>query len=295
MSRKTQYFLAAFGASASWALGVVLIKFLSAEYTVNQQNFIRYFFAGLFLSIVYRLSRSENPYNVERFKRALLPSVAAFFFQLLATTGVYMTKASLAAFMLRLNVVVLAVLVFIVYRDERRIISDPLFILSLALGLIGVYGLTMKGGVEGFSIDIGVVLVGIAACMWAVFTVLIKFFLRNEDPLAYSSAVYLMAGMMFLPLALFDSIGHGFQSDVLVLGMLLLSGIISIGLGNWFNMVSVKGLGAMLPAMLQMITPFLTVVYSYILLGERLSGTELLFGVLIIISSLISLKYAVRD
>lgn len=155
LGRRAKPALAAFTASLSWALGVALIKYLSASFTIVQQNFSRYLMAAFFLFALYSYFRREIPLSSERLVRALGPAFLVFLFQTLATTGIYLTKASTVAFLLRLNVVFLAVLAFIIYEDERRIIRDPLFLLGLLLGMVGVGGLTFKSGFDLNLIDLG--------------------------------------------------------------------------------------------------------------------------------------------
>jgi len=288
--------LAAFTASLLWALGVALIKYLSTSFTIIQQNFSRYLTAALFLFFIYSYSRKKMPLDKRRLARALGPAFLVFLFQVFATTGVYLTKASIVAFLLRLNVVFLAVLAFIIYKDERYIIKDPLFLFGLLLGIVGVGGLTFKGGFDTSFIDLGAFLAGLSALIWALFTVSIKYFLREEDALAYSSIVYLEAGLMFTPFLILEILDNGFTSfSLLELAILLFSGVVSIGIGNWMNMIAIKNLGAIIPSMVQMMTPFLTTFFSYLLLGETVTIIEVFFGVLIVISSGCSLKFILRE
>ncbi|RLE73230.1 MAG: hypothetical protein DRJ37_00845 [Thermoprotei archaeon] len=296
LGRRAKPALAAFTASLSWALGVALIKYLSASFTIVQQNFSRYLMAAFFLFALYSYFRREIPLSSERLVRALGPAFLVFLFQTPATTGIYLTKASTVAFLLRLNVVFLAVLAFIIYEDERRIIKDPLFLLGLLLGMVGVGGLTFKSGFDLNLIDLGAFLAGLSALMWALFILSIKYFLKEEDALAYSSIVYLEAGLMFMPFLVIEIPNSGFISpSPLELIILLFSGVISIGIGNWMNMVAVKNLGAMIPSMIQMLTPFLAAFFSYLLLGENMTVIEAFFGVLIVIGSGCSLKFILRE
>ena len=294
MSGKARYVAAALGASASWGLGVSLIKLLSTVYSVNQQNLVRYLFASAFLAVVYASYNGGHPYTVERAKRSLVPALTVFLFQLLATTGVYLTKAGLAAFMLRLNVVFLAVIVYIFFEDEKGIVRDPLFSLALTLGLTGVYGLSVGAGKGGLGLDMGVLLVGVASLFWAVYTALVKFFVRDEDPLAFSASVFAIASLMFVPLAGFETAARGFPLEPESVLILVASGAISIGLGNWLNIVSIKGIGAVAPSMIQMSTPFFTVLFSYMIFGETLTISEVLFGLLIVASSALALRLVLR-
>jgi len=282
--------LAALTAVVLWALGVVLIKYLSYSFSVMFQNFFRYFSASIIMLIIYLYTNKKKLYfSKDSFKKSLLPAFLVFVFQTVTVHGIYLTKASIASFLVRLNVIFVAIISFFLFEEERKKLLNKKYLVSIFLSMIGVSGLTLRVTTlyTGLSLDMGALLVLIGSVFWAFYGISINSFIRNEDPLLFTTLVFSNATIMFLPTILFNLNENTGISSYNTFFILVISGILSIGIGNWMNMIAIKELGIVTASLIQQVIPFLAALFSYFMLGETLTLAELMFGLLIVVGVLL--------
>lgn len=282
--------LAALTAVVLWALGVVLIKYLSYSFSVMFQNFFRYFSASIIMLIIYLYTNKKKLYfSKDSFKKSLLPAFLVFVFQTVTVHGIYLTKASIASFLIRLNVIFVAIISFFLFEEERKKLLNKKYLVSIFLSMIGVSGLTLRATTlyTGLSLDMGALLVLIGSVFWAFYGISINSFIRNEDPLLFTTLVFSNATIMFLPTILFNLNENTGISSYNTFFILVISGILSIGIGNWMNMIAIKELGIVTASLIQQVIPFLAALFSYFMLGETLTLAELMFGLLIVVGVLL--------
>lgn len=267
-----------------WALGLTLIKYLSFFFGVLTQNFFRYLSAGAFMLILLYYSQGRHGIRFRAtLKRSLIPAAFVTAFQTLTVYGVYTTKATIAAFLLRLSVVFVGLFSYILFREERAILVNRWYIIGTVISMTGVMGMSLKFDQPSVFLDYGALLVLLGSAFWGFYIVSLRFYLRDEDPLPFTSAVFSISSMMFLPLAILEGGIRRIQEIPPSVGLLLpFSGIIAVGLGNWMNMIAIKELGAVIPSTLQLLTPFVATVFLWIVVGEVATPIELLFGLLVV-------------
>ena len=99
-----------------------------------------------------------------------------------------------------------------------------------------------------------------------------------------TTIVFSLASLFFLPVTLLlGDIGLVMKVSPDVNLMLIGSGILCVGIGNFLNYIAIMELGVAVTASLQLMTPLLTGVFSYMVMGERLTEMDLLFGGLLLL------------
>lgn len=274
----------------AWSIGIVLIKLLSNYFSVNVQNFFRYSSATLILVVISRLNLRIS-FSKQCILEVLIAAVLVFLFQVLAVTGLYMTTSTIASILLKLNVVFTSILAYIFFEEERKIISSKAFILGIILASIGVIGFSIKDIHSSIVLDIGAVLTAFSSLVWSLYTIVVKRLVVRNDPLVMTTIVYSIASILFLPLAFTEDlvsqiIGAPFE----IIIILTISGILSVGIGNWMNFIAIKDVGVSLPAVLQLLVPVLVGVFSYLILCEEISLRTVVFGFMVILGCLLTIK-----
>jgi len=218
--------------------------------------------------------------------RILIPALLVFSYQMFTVYGIYLTTPTIASLIMRTNVIFINIMSFILFEEERRIIRRRNFLLGLVLAFIGVIGISLKGANYGklISFDIGALMVLLGTIFWASYIISIKILLRRTEPLPLTAIVFSIASIIFLPTTLFlgeidKVIKVTLSIDLLLIG----SGILCVGIGNFINYIAIKELGAATTSSLQLMIPLFTGIFSYIVIGETLSQGELLFGGLLLL------------
>ena len=122
----------------------------------------------------------------------------------------------------------------------------------------------------------------LGAFFWSLYTIIMKKIVANVDKLFLTAIIFIFSSPMFIPLVFFEEY---FLQDIgfEIFLVLILSGVLSVGLGNALNYISIEGLGASIASVIQLLTPFFTGIFSYIFLGERISLVDMFFGIMVII------------
>ena len=273
-----------------WSLGMVLIKLLSNYFSVNVQNFFRYSSASITLLAISRL----NIRKILAKEHILEISTAAlliFLFQVLAVTGLYMTTPITFSILLKLNIVFTSILAYILFEEEKKLISSITYLIGTTLASLGAVGFSMQETHSSISLDIGAVLVIISSLIWSLYTIVVKRLVVKGDPLTMTTIVYSIASMLFLPVAFLENFIYQITSvPIEIVVILAISGIISVGIGNWMNFIAIKDIGVSLPTILQLLTPILVGVFSFIILGETISMRTMILGFMVILGCLMIIK-----
>jgi len=273
----------AFTAAVCWSIGTIFVKFLQNFYGVNTQNAYRFLAAGLLLMLIYLYRERGFPLGIYRvLRKATVAAVVVNIFQTILIAGIYLTKASTAAFLMRLSVVFVGLMGYIFYAEERKLVKNPKYLVGLALALVGVSGFTLKfGGGEIF--DLGALLILVSSVLWSFYIILLKRQSRGEDPLLFTSLIFIVGGIMFLPFSFAEGgLEQIVNAPVLVTFLLVFSGLISIGFSNWSNIVAINRVGAVAASTIQLIQPVLTAVFAVVLLSEAIALREVLLGLVIL-------------
>lgn len=273
----------AFTASACWSIGPIFVKFLQNFYGVNTQNAYRFLAAGLLLMLIYLYREGGLPLGIfQVLRKAAAVAVFVNIFQTILIAGMYLTKASTAAFLMRLSVVFVGLMGYIFYEEERKLVKNPKYLIGLAMALVGVAGFTLKFG-SGEIFDLGALLILVSSVLWSFYIILLKRQSRGEDLLLFTSLIFIIGGIMLLPLSFMEGgLEQVVNAPILVTFLLVFSGLISIGFSNWSNIVAINRVGAVAASTIQLVQPVLTAIFAVVLLGEAIALREILLGLVIL-------------
>ena len=180
---------------------------------------------------------------------------------------------------------VIVIFVSPIFLKEKLTSKKVVAVICAMCGLI----LIVKTNTSNVNIDLtsGIINAFIAACLYASVIILNKF-IKNVDDYKKTFIQIFMASMVLLPWVIyrdkivFDSI----QSIILILVL----GIAHTGIAYCLYFSAMKDLKAQSVAILGYIDPVSSVVFSIFLLRETFSIYQLIGGVIILLSAIISEK-----
>jgi drug/metabolite transporter (DMT)-like permease len=177
----------------------------------------------------------------------------------------------------------LTVLALLALRGERFTYRQYF---RLALGLLGVYFLV---GADGRSDWLGVVMVLVAVVTSSFQTVFIQWYLHAQD--GRTVTAYMVGGMA-VTTTVFWLAGGGAWSPLppgAWLGIVVMA-VVPTYLARLTLFSAVRHLGSGQIALLTPLETLLTVIWSVLFLGERLSPYQLLGGALIVTSAVLAVR-----
>ena len=215
-------------------------------------------------------------------KAWLIPGICIGMSYLLNNVALSMTEATSVAFIRSMSVIITPALAFLMFGKKYRWQQ----LLAQILVLPGIYLLCVKGGLSGFGA--GEIVTLAAATLTAATLVLSGKYLEQVDPISLTalmggcSAVLALIGCVIFEGARIDMSG----ADAKVWGIILYLAILCTFLGYLMQNLALTGISERSVSLIQSLCPVMTAIFSFILLGERLSAAGIIGAAIIILCSL---------
>lgn len=282
--------LALLGATLCYGSVPVFLRYFTDYLDPWTVNGIRYSVAMLVWLPFVLLNGNSAPDSVlERngsiWTDAIIPSIVNAFFQIGWAVSPYFLPASLIGFTIRLSFLFTIVFGFILVAEERPLAKNPRFILGASACILGtVLMFTARTGkIDQTSVFGMAVLIFTAICR-AGYPPCVRRFMRDYPAHLSFGVISLYSGAILLVLMFL----YGNTSDLLVLpGQLwffvIASGLIGITFSHVMFYKGIHSLGPIVADGLLMLTPFITYLCAWIFLGETLSASRFLGGVIVVV------------
>lgn len=261
MNRRLAAYTALFVTAFGWALSPIFIRFLSSPYDPYSQAFIRYLSAAVTLllvsGILYRPGLREAFWNPATLGLALVNTLM----QTAWTVGIYTTTATVAQFVVKLQVPLIILFSFFLFHEERSVIRKPFFLVGTLLGFAGVGGMLVKNPGASIlpSLSVGTLLIMFVALTWAIYAVWGKHTVAGLHPVPMFTLIAVYTTIAFGMMSIFFGHPHtlvsaGARTTVIA----LLSGTLPIAIAHCTFHYAQKQLGSAFCNSLIMLNPLLT-------------------------------------
>jgi len=163
----------------------------------------------------------------------------------------------------------------------------PKKILGISAALIGMFLITEIGGNAGAA-DLAGIGYGLLAAVLYASVVIMNKFLKGLSGLETTIVQISMATVVLFPYLLVTEKLQYVQLDYIGWLLICIVGIINTGLAYFLYFSSMKGLSAQTISVLSYIDPIFAIILSAVVLGEGMSGMQMIGGFLILGGSYIS-------
>ncbi len=275
-------------ANVLWACSYVAAKVALRDVSVNLMLALRMGMAALVLLPLLIARRDELKLTRKDLPQlALLALVGFVINKLLEYGGLALTTASDVALLITSESIYTAALSWLLLRERFR----PLTGAALLLGFAGVYLIIERSLIPNLPVGggawrvVGDLLVVLALIFEALYTVRGKALLVKHSPLLVTAAAIVGSMVFWLPLGSWEVLHSGWPTislpGWLAIGwMAIMSTAIAYLL--WFQgLAKVEGSAA---ASALFIQPLLGTLLALVLLGDQLTPTTIIGGILIIVS-----------
>jgi drug/metabolite transporter (DMT)-like permease len=216
----------------------------------------------------------------------------AFGAQVLWAWAPYHLPASAIGFFARLALLWSILAAMLLFADERKLLSVFGFHVGLVLSIVGFVILSISKGFSDEDVTLlGVGIISLCSLFFGLYAVSVRLFLRGIHPLAAFGIVSNLVSLgtltcMFL-LGALDDLAVMSAADWI---LLCSSSVVGIAVGHVLMYTSVQRMGATIPSAIGTLTPFVTVFFAVIFLGESLRLLEWGGGLAMVIGALILLN-----
>ncbi|MHC4122490.1 MAG: DMT family transporter [Planctomycetota bacterium] len=272
------------GALICWTIGPNIIKYLTGYLDFWTQNMLRYLAACLFWLPFLLFSIKKKNINADVWKKASLPAAANIIMQSLWAACFYYIKPAFMNLLTKSSVIWIAGFSIIFFSQERPLIKSKRFWFGIVLSSAGVCGvLIFKEDFKTATTLTGIVIALLAALMWGVYTITAKIAFKDTDSrngFAVTS-IYTVIGLSVLAF-LFGTPDDCLKLNVKLWSFVVFSGVISIGFSHVLYYTSIRRLGATIPSLVLLLSPFTVLAVSRIAFDESLNAFQWFFGIILL-------------
>jgi len=278
---------ATLGALCGWSLGPIFIEYLTGYVDSWTQNALRYTVACVFWLPALLYFWRTGKFKRRTWRRAILPALANIAMQSIWARAFYYIGPAFLVLLSKTSILWVAGFSLIFFRDERPLAMSVRFWVGLALSLAGVFGvLYFKEDFSAAGTFIGIIIALVAGFMWAVYTISVKVALHDIDSRCGFSVIslYTSVGLWVGAWAFGapqDCVGMGVRPWAAV----IFSAVTAIALAHVLYYTAVKRIGATIPMLVILAQPFVVFSISSVVFHERLSSIQLLFGLVLLAGS----------
>ena len=270
----------------SWGTFAALSKLSLSRIDEYQAQFFMFFWATIGMNIMFLLNRGFE--KLAQLKREVIgkliliavPSFLYYLFYLYALNEISASEASILNYTFPIFIVIFAVLI----NGERL---NKYNIISILVGFIGVIIILTNGNMLDFKLSNikGDLYAVIGAVCWAVFSNLGK--KVDVNPMVsnyvYTTVCFILSAILVL-----------LKSSFILPGVIAMSGSAFIGLSNivigyylWFRVLKIAS--TTLVASMSFITPFVTLFFISLLIGESIQTGHIIGLIVILLGTAIQL------
>jgi len=280
----TIWTLAVLGTLAGWSLGPNAIKYLSGCLDPWTQNFYRYLAASLSLLPALAAAHARGRLDPRVWRRALLPSAVNVIMQSGWAFSLYYINPGFMILLTKSDLIWVALFSFAVFPPERVLLRSPLFWTAVVLSVVGVLGVVLsRPDFAAQGTLTGIVLTLVTSLLWAAYAVSAKAAFRTTPSIQGFAVVclYTTAGLG-MAAAIFGRPFRALPAGVGPWSVVVVSGIVSIAVAHVLFYAAMKRIGATIPALILLASPFTVLAASGMLFGERLLPAQWLWGVVLL-------------
>ncbi|TFG50760.1 MAG: DMT family transporter [Candidatus Brocadiia bacterium] len=283
--------LAVLGTLLFWSTGPNFVRLLSEYMDSWSQNMFRYWAACLFWLPFLIISIRKGKVQKNGWKLALIPAAANVVMQGLWAECFYFIKPGLMILISKSSMLWIACFSIIAFQAERPLVKSKWFWSAMILSVIGLTGVLSFNGNNVTETTLkGIIMTLVASVLWAVYTISVKITLQNTDSrIGFSIvSIYTTAGFTILAV-IFGHPGASLKMTFWPWSAVIISGITSIGICHTLYYSAIRRIGATIPSLALLATPFTVLAISHLAFGENLTAVQLLFGFILLSGSAIAI------
>ncbi len=278
----------------AWSSVPLFLEYFTEYIDAWTANGWRYGVSALFWSPILLIGWRRRTLPSQLWRAAVVPSLVNIIGQSLFAWSPYFIDPGLLTFMLRFQIIFVAIGAYALFPSERQLLRTPAYWFGAVIVLGGSVGTCLLGTepVRGGT-AIGIVLAIGAGIFFGGYSLSVRHFMQGVHPVTAFAAIShcTAAGLVIMMLAAGGQ--HGFavlSFSTGQLSMLIASALIGIALAHVFYYSSIARLGVAVSAGVILLQPFATGSASYLFFDERLTAAQWAAGTVAVVGAVVMLR-----
>ena len=274
-----------------WAFTPISIAWIKEDFSLIFQVWLRYLSAALMLWSILLTKKSFRKdlqsFRLEKFyffTRISAIALCTLMFQILYTRCFFLIPPGFGILLYQSQVIFSVLLGILFLKSERDLIRQPGTLAGIMIAIVGAC-LAIIFQSQGFSVVLnrGILFALSGAVFWALVGLELKIWIEGRlTPLFTVTIVFTLVSIFLLPAVFLSSQNIIGNPGMLKWLVLVVSGLLGIGGGQALYYYLLPKLGIITASSTQLLVPFLTGVFSFLLFGEKITLLQLIGGLLLL-------------
>lgn len=260
-----------------WAMAFVFTRLALQYFDVYTLSFLRYLSASLTLLVIICFMKINKPKKEDFITYLLSGCIGFFIYVILFTKGTGMVTSATGSIVIAMVPVFTAFLASLFYKEKLKTYQW----FAIGVEFVGILVLTLMNGT--FSINEGVLWLLVAALCLATYNLLQRKLTKKYSAIE-ASTYSIFVGTLFLCVFLPSSIEPTIHAPIEHIIYVLILGIFSSALAYiaWAKAISMAEKTTYVSNYM-FVTPFLTTILGFVMMGEIPDKATILGGIIILI------------
>ncbi len=268
---------------SAFPISVRYLTFYFDNFTQNAFRYLSGTVALYIISVRFRYDVKKVLKSPRDMGNILVISVLAAAAQYCNVEGAARTPAVMGNIVLTLAFPLNIVLAAVLFQDEREIAKSFYFFLGTLFAVAGTAGIALNGKSGELNLEGGTLFFISGTVLYCIYSL----FLKKAVTAVHSGTVALFTAgteclLFFILSLLFGNPGKFFKSGGTVQLILLFSGAYGLIIGMGLAFLIVKHLGLIMMNFIILLSPVMTGILGYFLLGDTLTERQMGFGGILI-------------
>jgi len=277
-----------------WSSVPLFLKYLTTYIDAWTANGWRYGISALFWAPVLVWGAWRRTLPAGLWRAALVPSLFNIAAQICFAWAPYYINPGLITFLLRLQIVFVALGVYLLFPAERPILRSPTYFLGVVIVFGGLLGLCFLGEtLPRGATALGVGLAITAGVLYGGYSLAVRRYVHDINPVVAFATLSLYTAIGVVSVMVVKGRDHGAVAWSLTwgqFGMLVASAFAGIAITHVTYYSAIARIGVALTSGVILLQPFITSTCSYFLFGERLTIGQWLSGLTAMVGAVIMLN-----
>ncbi len=271
-----------------WALTPVAIAYVKINFSLPFQIWIRYCASCIVLwSVILfnknlRESLSKNKTALKNYlRKAFITALCTLSFQLLYTYCFFLIQPTFGILLYQSQALFSLLLGALIIKEERRYLQSGKTIIGLLLTVAGATTVILfsSSGIK-VSLNLGILMAVLAAFSWALVGLTNRLWLTHYfHPVINVTIVFSIVSLMLTPAAFVAAPPVSGNPNILKWIILIGSGLLGVAGGQGLFYYILPRIGLIPAALVQLLVPFITGIFSYLILGELMNIIQIFGGI----------------
>ncbi len=273
-----------------WAITPVTIAYVKTDFSLPFQIWVRYVVSCVSLwALIFARKDLRSSLATSGLVRLLPPGLLAaactLSFQLFYTYCFFLLQPAFGILLYQSQAVFSLVLGSLFFRSERRYLRSPRALIGMLFSFAGAAAVIAfaRSGLS-VSLNVGILMAVLAAVSWSFVGMTYRRWLSlSLPPLVVGTIVFTFVAIFLTPFALLSFSFPRGMPGADKWAVLAGSGLLGIAGGQGLYYFLLPRIGLIPAALVQLLVPFATAVFSFFLFGELLSAVQIAGGAVLLL------------